>query len=138
MLLLSLESVSNILTIVLTYFFYKSHSISQTQVDRSARPAQQFITWLCCVQSALEKENLGNVQMTEGGIASGLYWLMCCCVKTSANCVMVGAAFPQACALNGDISTIVTATLTFSFICDVDQPIRLLNPCTLTAEAIRT
>jgi len=50
-LLLLLEFVSNILTIVLTYFFYKLHCISETQVDRSACPVQQFITWVLCAVS---------------------------------------------------------------------------------------
>jgi hypothetical protein len=62
---------------------------------------------LCLLlQISFDEFQVQVVQMTEGGIASGLFRLMCCCVYTSGNRVIMGAPYPRAYAVNGDIGTI--------------------------------
>ena len=46
------------------------------------------------------------VQMTEGGVASRLYQLMCCFVDTNGNWVSMGTPLPSGVCNDGDISTI--------------------------------
>jgi len=58
------------------------------------------------LQNSFDEFQVQVVQMTEGGIASRLYQLMCCYVDINGNWVIVGTSLPHAYALNGDISTI--------------------------------